>query len=65
MPKGSEDAVEPLVLGDAELDGGRACDLQELPSAKRRHNIGHQSGVSRKVESESNSVALDGLELAT
>lgn len=52
-------------MGDAELDGGRACDLQELPSAKRRHNIGHQSGVSRKVESESNSVALDGLELAT
>jgi hypothetical protein len=34
LSKVSEVAVEPLVLGDAKLAGGRACDLQELSSTK-------------------------------
>lgn len=29
LPKGSQDAREPLVLDDAELTEGRACDLRE------------------------------------
>lgn len=29
LPKGSQDAREPLVLDDAELTDGRACDLRE------------------------------------
>lgn len=52
--------MEPLVLSDAEVAGGRACDLQELSSTKWHH----QPDISRKVESESHSVTLDGLEFA-
>lgn len=29
LPKGSQDAREPLALDDAELTEGRACDLRE------------------------------------